>query len=175
MKPNITPRDVETPVKSNDLIVSKTDTRGRITYANRTFMRISGYYVRDLLGAQHNIIRHPDMPRGIFQLLWQMIQRGDECFAYVKNLCADGTYYWVLANITPDRDVHGEVRGYFSVRRQANPTAIRSLQPLYREMLTIEQRAGRGSAPDASLAWLQQQLQQQHIDYNYFILQHHHA
>jgi len=170
MKPKITPRDVETPVNDNDLIVSKTDTRGRITYANRTFMRICGYYVRDLLGTQHNIIRHPDMPRGVFRLLWQVVESGEECFAYVKNLCADGSYYWVFANVTPDRDMDGRVRGYFSVRRRASAEAVRTMIPIYQQMLAVERQAGSANAPDASLAWLHQQLKTQHTDYAHFIL-----
>ncbi|MEW8263014.1 MAG: PAS domain S-box protein, partial [Candidatus Thiodiazotropha taylori] len=86
MKPNVTPTTREIIMDENDFIVSKTDLKGRITYANRIFMKIAGYAEHELLNVQHNIIRHPDMPRGVFRLLWNVIESGQECFAYVKNM-----------------------------------------------------------------------------------------
>lgn len=97
MKNTITPRNNEHALREDEFIVSKTDTRGVITYCNRTFMRISGFSEAELFGQPHNIIRHPDMPRGAFRLLWKQLQAGNEFFGYVKNLCKDGSYYWVLA------------------------------------------------------------------------------
>jgi len=170
MKPNITPKSTEVPLSDSDLIVSKTDTHGRIVYGNRTFMRISGYSLKQMLGVQHNIVRHPDMPRGVFRLLWKTIQARRECFVYVKNLCADGSFYWVWANITPDIDAGGSVRGYFSVRRRPEPEAIRAIQPLYREMLNIERGAPVAAAPDASLRFLESKLAELGTDYERFIL-----
>jgi PAS domain S-box-containing protein len=85
MRPKIEPKPIEKPVPSDKFIVSKTDTRGIITYANPVFIEISGYEEDELIGANHNIVRHPDMPRTIFKLLWDTIQKGDEIFAYVKN------------------------------------------------------------------------------------------
>ncbi len=80
-------------MREDDFIVSKTDLKGRITYCNRIFIEFSGYSEAELLGAQHNIVRHPDMPRGVFQFLWDTLGQKTECFAYVKNMCRDGAFY----------------------------------------------------------------------------------
>jgi aerotaxis receptor len=93
MKPKITPTNVEVRFSPDEIIVSKTDLKGRITYANRVFMRVADYSEDDLLGVQHNIVRHPDMPRGAFRHLWDTIQRGEEWFGFVKNMTAKGHYY----------------------------------------------------------------------------------
>lgn len=170
MKPTVSPVNREIALSDTDLIVSKTDMKGRITYANRTFMRICGYNLADLIGVQHNIVRHPDMPRGVFRLLWNTITTNHECFAYVKNLAADGSFYWVKANVTPDVDNQGSVRGYFSVRRKAAPEVIRAVIPLYQEMLAIERRSPTATAPDASLKFLQDKLTELGTDYDHFIL-----
>ncbi len=104
MKYTVTALDIERTLPDNSYIVSKTDLKGKITYANRIFMDMAHYSEKELLGIQHNIIRHPDMPRGAFKFVWDTIAQGKEVFAYVKNLAKDGHYYWVFANITPDLD-----------------------------------------------------------------------
>lgn len=154
MKPKITPNNNEKRLGDNDFIVSKTDTRGLITYANRIFMNIAGYTESELLGVQHNIIRHPDMPRGVFRFMWNTLKAGDEFFGFAKNLCADGDYYWVFANITPDYDKDGQLQGYYSVRRKPPQSAIDTLLPIYGEMLAIEKNSSTKEAPDRSLAYL---------------------
>ena len=135
MKPSITPIDREIRLGDDEFIVSKTDTKGIITYCNRVFMHIAGYSEAELLGKQHNIVRHPDMPRGVFRFLWQTLQDGEEFFGYVKNMCKSGAYYWVFANVTPDYDARGRVVGYYSVRRKPSDQAIAALAPIYKEML----------------------------------------
>ena len=100
----ITPTNEEKVMREGDLIVSKTDIKGRITYGNRTFNEFSGFTENELLGTQHNIIRHPDMPRAVFKLLWDRLQAGQEVFAFVKNISKDGSFYSVLANVTPSYD-----------------------------------------------------------------------
>ena len=170
MKPKITPRNAEISIEPNDLIVSKTDTKGRIIYANRTFMRIAGYSLPELLGVQHNLVRHPDTPRGVFRLLWNTIQSGQECFAYVKNMTSDGAFYWVRANVTPDIDAAGKVRGFYSVRRKPEAEALRTVLPLYEEMLGIERRAGAAEAPEISLRFLRDKLTEFGTDYDRFVL-----
>ncbi|TXT25073.1 MAG: putative signal-transduction sensor protein [Gallionellaceae bacterium] len=154
----------------SDIIVSKTDLKGRITYANRVFMRIANYPENGLLHQQHNIVRHPDMPRGAFKLLWDTIQAKQEFFAYVKNMTAEGHYYWVYANVTPDMDEQGRVVGYFSVRRKPKPSAIAAIQPVYREMLEAERQAGPARAVEASVALLTNKLQSLGTTYERFIL-----
>lgn len=170
MKPKITPTQQEIVLSDDDIIVSKTDLTGRITYANRAFMRIANYSERDLLAQQHNIVRHPDMPRGAFKLLWDTLKAEREFFAYVKNMTSEGHYYWVFANITPDRDYHGKAVGYFSVRRKPKPAALQALIPIYQEMLEVERRAGPATAPGASLRFLQDKLKSLGTTYDRFIL-----
>ncbi|MEW8562985.1 MAG: aerotaxis receptor Aer [gamma proteobacterium symbiont of Ctena orbiculata] len=169
MKQAINPTDREIFMDENDFIVSKTDLKGRITYANRIFMRIAGYSESELLGVQHNIIRHPDMPRGVFRLLWQVIESGEECFAYVKNMAKNGDFYWVYANVTVDYDSNLNPVGYFSVRRKANREGVETISQIYRDMLEIERQAGVRDAPDASLNWLMEQLKSRSTNYQEFI------
>jgi PAS domain S-box-containing protein len=171
MKPPITIKDEEIKLHDGEFIVSKTDTTGRVTYANRVFMEICGYSEEELLGVQHNIIRHPDMPRGVYRFLWSTIETGQEFFGFVKNLCADGRYYWVFANVTPDYDINGEVIGYLSVRRKPSQKAIDTLGPIYKAMIDIENNsASKKTAPDESIAFLVQQLEDMKIDYQSFVL-----
>ena len=169
MKNTVAPTNREILMQDQDFIVSKTDLKGRITYANRVFMRIAGYAERELLNVQHNIIRHPDMPRGVFRLLWNVIENGQECFAYVKNLAKNGDFYWVFANVTMDYDANGKPIGYFSVRRKPSRAGIDAVTPVYQEMLRIEQRAGARDAPDASLNWLVDVLKSKGTTYEEFI------
>ena len=170
MKPTITPTNNQHSLSNNEFIVSKTDARGRITYANRTFMKIAGYPESQLLGVQHNIVRHPDMPRGVFRFLWNTLEQGNEFFGFVKNMCANGDFYWVFANVTPDYDRNSNLQGYFSVRRKPSPKAVETIEPIYREMLAIEQRATVSSAPDESIAYLTQVLEQQGTPYEELVL-----
>jgi len=157
-------------MREGDFIVSKTDLKGRITYCNRIFIEFSGFTEAELLGEQHNIVRHPDMPRGVFKFLWDTLEQKKECFAYVKNMCKDGAFYWVFANVTPDLDPQGKVVGYFSVRRKASPEAIGVVSALYKTMLEEERRAGPKEACDASLAVLGQVLTQKGVSYEQLIL-----
>ncbi|MCO4758548.1 MAG: PAS domain-containing protein [Oceanospirillaceae bacterium] len=170
MKNKITPINHERVLKASDFIVSKTDASGRITYCNEIFIELSGYSEEELLGAQHNIVRHPDMPRGVFHFLWTTISEGRECFAYVKNMAKDGSYYWVFANVTPDPGPDGRPAGYFSVRRKPHPEAIAVLTDIYAAMLAEEQKAGPRNAIEASLNLLNTKLEQLNLSYEEFIL-----
>ncbi|WP_373974026.1 PAS domain-containing protein [Chitinibacter sp. SCUT-21] len=170
MKNRIIPTSHEKLMRENDFIVSKTDTKGRITYGNRIFIEFSGYTEQELLGAQHNIIRHPDMPRGVFKFLWDTIASGQEVFAYVKNMAKDGSFYWVLANVTPDYDSNGNIVGYLSVRRCPKRSAVDTCTGLYQKMLAAEQAAGPRDACNASLAILNSLLQQHGVSYEELVL-----
>ncbi len=170
MKSKIQPLDVEIKLDDQEFIVSKTDTKGIITYANRIFMQIAGYQESQLLGIQHNIIRHPDMPRGVFKFLWSELQLGHEFFGYVKNLSSDGRYYWVFANVTPDYDVDGKLIGYYSVRRRPTQNAIDTVAPVYGKMLEIEQQSSARDACDASIAFLVDTLHQLDVGYEELVL-----
>jgi PAS domain S-box-containing protein len=170
MKSGIQPTSHEKRMRESDVIVSKTDTKGRITYGNRIFVEFSGYSLLELLGTQHNIIRHPDMPRGVFKYLRDPIATDKEVFAYVKNMAKDGSFYWVWTNVTPDRDAQGVINGYFSVRRQPKRGAVDAMADVYRIMLEEERKAGSRDACAASLGWLVNVLNSKGVGYDEFIL-----
>lgn len=172
MKPGITPNKTEYKLADEDFIVSKTDKSGRITYANRIFMEIAGYPEHRLLGQQHNIIRHPDMPRGVFRFMWDTLKAGEEFFGFAKNLCADGGFYWVFANITPDYDKDGKLQGYYSVRRNPPRSALDVITPIYNEMLAVEKNSSVKEAPLRSLEYLMDVVKQTEAkNYNNLVLQ----
>lgn len=166
---SITPTSVERTFGAEEIIVSKTDPQGRITYANDVFVRVSGFELDELLGQPHSVIRHPDMPRAVFQRLWDTIREGDEIFAYVKNLATDGSYYWVLAHVTPSqRD--GRTVGYHSNRRLPAPAAVREVEELYDVLLREERRHGTGNqAVAASGALLTSTLEKRGVSYDEFV------
>ncbi|MCR9256769.1 MAG: PAS domain-containing protein [Alphaproteobacteria bacterium] len=140
---------VERKMDPSEIIVTKTDLDGKICYGNRTFFKYANYSPQECIGKQHNIIRHPEMPRTVFKLLWDTIQAGQEIFAYVNNRSKNGDHYWVLAHVTPSRDSNGTVIGYHSNRRAPNAEVVQTyIQPLYDELLAVEARA---SSPKAAL------------------------
>ena len=133
---------------TNRLIVSKTDTAGRITYGNTLFTQLSGYTEKEFLGAPHNIIRHPDMPKIIFKLLWETVKGGNEINAYVVNQTKNGDFYWVFANVTPSFDSKGEIVGYYSVRRKPSLASLQAVKPLYKQLLQKEKTEGIQAAQE---------------------------
>ncbi|PAF41694.1 PAS domain-containing protein [Helicobacter sp. 11S03491-1] len=124
------------------LITSKTDLKGKITYCNKDFLHYAKFQEYELIHKPHNIIRHPDMPRSVFKLLWDYIQNKKEIFAFVKNRNKEGNFYWVFANITPSFDVNNQIIGYYSVRRKPNPKAITMMIDIYAQMLETEKSQG---------------------------------
>lgn len=144
------PTGVERSSLPDELIVSKTDRRGVITYANDVFLRVSCYELDEVLGRPHNLIRHPEMPRAVFALLWQTLAEGRELFAYINNLASDGGHYWVLAHVTPSYDDRGRVVGYHSNRRRPSPSAVARVVPLYRRLLDEERRHPTATAAVAA-------------------------
>ncbi len=169
-RPAVAPRDEERLLHEDELIVSKTDLHGRITYANTTFLRISGYTRAELLGAPHSLIRHPDMPRCVFQLLWDELRAGREVFAFVKNLAKDGANYWVFAHVTPSYDAAGKVVGYHSNRRAPARSALRTLEPLYASLCEIERaQPDVKSAIRASTQALEATLARAGLGYGEFV------
>lgn len=167
---NIVPSQNEKVMTDDALIISKTDIKGKITYGNRTFNDYSGFSENEYLGVQHNIVRHPDMPRAVFKLLWDEVQAGREVFAFVKNLCKDGSFYWVFANVTPSYDTNGNVIGYFSVRRKPNRQALPQVSQLYQQMLKAERQAGTRDAIEASTAILRAALASANSSYENWVL-----
>jgi len=141
---SVQPTNRERTFGTEEVIVSKTDLKGKITYANEVFCRIADYSREELLGAPHSIVRHPDMPRCVFKLLWDTISQGNEIFAYVKNMARTGDYYWVFAHVTPTFDTKGNIIGYHSNRRCPDRSAIMVIESVYKDLLAIEQVAPDG-------------------------------
>jgi PAS domain S-box-containing protein len=131
---------VEKTFDPDEIIVSKTDLTGKITYGNRTFYKLAGLPEKKCLGVQHNLIRHPKMPRAVFELLWNTLKDGKEIFAYVLNRSDDGDGYWVFAHVTPSYDSSGNIVGYHSNRRVPNRQVLDAhIVPLYDKLLSVEQ------------------------------------
>jgi PAS domain S-box-containing protein len=170
MATKVTPVDREILLPDSELLVSKTDPKGNITYCNRAFMRVAGYSEKDLLKTQHNVTRHPDMPRGIFRHLWQTLEEGREYFGYLKNMSSDGAFYWVFTHIVPSYDISGKLQGYHSVRRRARSNSVTIVEPIYKEMLALEQQGDHNDAPVRSLAHMHKRLNEFGTEYEQFIL-----
>lgn len=154
----------------DEIIVSKTDTAGRITYANDVFLTIAGYTEREIIGKPHSIIRHPDMPRCVFRLLWDTIRAGRECFAYVINRARNGDYYWVHAHVTPNTDAAGAVTGYHSNRRCPRREAVAAVEALYADLRAIETRhADPQAGIAAATGALNAKLEALGMPYHHFV------
>lgn len=136
------PNDHELEVKSVDIIVSKSDIEGNIEYANPIFFKLSGYNKRELTFAPHSILRHPDMPKVVFKYLWDELKKGNEVYAFVKNLTKHGSFYWVLAYVRPAFNPDGSLRNYVSTRKVVSANARSVIEPLYAKLLEIEKSSG---------------------------------
>ncbi len=119
------------------VIISQTDAKGIITFANRIFCEISGYSVTELVGQPHNIIRHPDMPKAAFQKMWETLKGGQVWSGLVKNLRKDGRYYWVDTEIMPIY-TNDKITGYVAARKPASKKDVQETEKLYKKMLEIE-------------------------------------
>lgn len=165
----VVPTGVERTLSREDIIVTKTDLKGHLTYTNDVFLNISAVEEEHALGSPHNFIRHPDMPAGVYKLLWESISSGQELFAYVKNLALDGAHYWVLAHATPSYDKNGMHVGYHSMRRAASKTAIAKVETVYANMLAAETGLKGTSRSDASYNRLMQELDRQGLTYSQWV------
>jgi len=154
--------DDEKILDEHDFIVSKTDKKGSITYCNRIFVDMAGYSIDQLLGANHNLIRHPDMPKIAFKVAWDLVSSGEEFFGFVKNLRKNGGYYWVFAYITADYDTVGNIVGYSSFRRRPKRSAIEAIAPVYAQLVEAEKNGGM----EASGKLLGDFLEQNKTSYN---------
>ncbi|MDX1489932.1 MAG: PAS domain-containing methyl-accepting chemotaxis protein [Pseudohongiellaceae bacterium] len=133
---------------ASEKLVSTTNPKGVISYANRTFISISGYSEDELSGSPHNIVRHPDMPKEAFKSLWDNIKQGKPWMGMVKNRCKNGDYYWVDAYVTPII-AHGEVKGFQSVRVAPEEQTVDKAEALYKRIKT----SGFRLSPLAKLSW----------------------
>jgi len=170
MKNTITPTNNELILSDEEQIISKTNENGLITYCNRLFIEFSGYEESELLGQPHHIIRHPDMPRAIFHLLWETIKSNHEFNGYIKNLCKDGSFYWVFANVTPSFSQDNKLLGYYSVRRKVSEEQLNYIKDLYGELKLIEENASPEDAIKESMTQLYNVLNAREVGYNEFIL-----
>lgn len=133
---------IETEVPENKLIISRTDLSGIITYANETFAEISGYEVDELIGKAHNLVRHPDMPKSVFEDLWKTLKRGESWQGIVKNRRKDSGYYWVNANVS---GVHkeGKLVEYKSLRVPIDTETKIKMQNHYDALRKSEEKSSR--------------------------------
>lgn len=153
-------------MQEDDFIVSKTDLKGRITYGNEIFIKMSGYSEKELLNAPHNILRNSDMPAVVFKLLWDRLKAKSFINAYVKNKCKNGDHYWVFANVTASINDRGNVVGYYSVRRKPKDSALEVIESLYSALLRAEQSGGI----NASEKLLNDTLDKKGVTYDEFII-----
>lgn len=157
--------DEEIKFSKKKFIVSKTDLKGNIIFTNKNFSEVSGYDEAELIGAPHNILRHPDMPKAVFFLVWQTLLAGRPISGIVKNLAKDGRYYWVIADFEPKFNTKGEIIALTAFRRAAPQDVIDTTEELYKTMLMIEKKHGM----DKSLAYLEAFLEEHEMTYDNFI------
>ncbi len=135
--------DKEVTWDKTQVIMSKTNARGIIEYANEVFVDVCGYEDYELMGQPHSIIRHPDMPKVLFKVLWEKLKNGENFHAIVKNLAKSGRYYWVITDFDISRNDEGEIINYFARRRSVPQEVITNhIEPLYRKLLQIEGASG---------------------------------
>lgn len=133
MRKNLPVTAVESPFPKGKILVSKTDLKGQITYANDAFIALSGFTREELLGQPHNLVRHPDLPPVIFEDMWATLKSGYPWRGLVKNRCKDGSFYWVDALAVPIRK-NGQPIGYMSVRGEPLRSDVESAEVLYRKI-----------------------------------------
>lgn len=149
------PLDKEVSWDKTRTIMSKTDQYGVIEYANDTFIDVSGYEEHELMGMPHSIVRHPDMPKVLFKVLWDNLKQGKTVKPIVKNLSKSGRYYWVIADFEIKRNEKGEITHYFSRRKSVAPEVVAKVEGLYKKLLQIEETAGMAASEKYLLGYLE--------------------
>jgi PAS domain S-box-containing protein len=161
-----TPNDNEIILDSKKYIVSQTNPQGIIEYANDYFIKISKYSESEIIGQAHNLIRHPDMPKIIFKMMWDRIGKGQNILALVKNLAKDGSYYWVITEFEPKIDKKTkQILSYTAFRQAAPRTAIDTIIPLYKKLVSIE----NSEDMQASQKYFSEFLDKKGMTYNEYI------
>jgi len=152
-----TPIDEEIVLDPRRYIVSETDEKGKITYCNDYFIEVSGYTKEELIGKPHSIVRHPDMPKVVFKLLWETISQGKNINAVVKNLAKDGRYYWIFTEFESRRDTDtGEIIGYHAARKSISKHVIEIISALYGKLLDIEKDEGVDASQEYLISFLKE-------------------
>lgn len=166
----IRPTGIERPWGDDELVVSKTDLKGRIIYANDVFQKLAQMSEAELIGKPHNIIRHPDMPRAVFKLLWDTLSEKKEIFAYVINMSLSGDHYWVFAHVTPTLNNAGHVVDYHSNRRKPTKAQVETIRPIYQALCDEERRHhSPKDALEASTRLLHETIKSTGMRYDQFI------
>jgi len=145
-------------------LISRTDLKGNIIYYNPTFQEVNGYRGISLINKPHNIVRHPDMPKIIFKIIWSIIKQGYPIQAIVKNKTNDGNYYWAMIDWRVQKD-NNKIVSYLAHAQQAPDSAIKEIEPLYAEMLKIEKEHDS----ERALAYLHAYLDNKGVTYNQYI------
>ena len=151
MKINLPVTQIEVPFPKGRYIVSRTDLKGITTYANDTFVDVSGFSREELIGKNHNVVRHPDMLPGAFAWLWDTLKEGRPWRGIVKNRCKNGNFYWVDALVVPVLK-NNETIGYMSVRTAPSRQQIADAEALYRQL-----KEGKAKIPKPS-GWMRTSL-----------------
>ena len=162
------PKPINNQIKldSKRYIVSKTDKHGIIEYGNDYFVEISGYTEPELLGQPHSIIRHPYMPKIVFKLMWDRINKAQNIMAVVKNLAKDGSFYWVVTEFQPKVDpITNEIISHTAFRKAAPQKAVDTMEPIYQKLLEIEKEGGM----EASEKYLRGFLEEKNLTYDEFV------
>ena len=156
---SIRPRviDKEAKIDKKKFILTKSDIKGNIISANSDLYTVSGYSERELLGKQHNILRHPDMPKAIFQLMWKYLLSGREIVVIIKNLTSRGEYYWVIADMKPRFDKKGTIIALTSFQKFATEDVIEGVEELYSTLIRIEKAHGLKSSAEYLDGFLEEQ------------------
>jgi len=161
-----TPIDKEIKLSKKRYIVSKTDANGFIEYGNDYFVEISGYKEHELIGKPHSIVRHPDMPKVVFKMMWERIKRAQNIMAVVKNLAKDGSYYWVVTEFEPKVDpISNQIISHTAFRKAAPQNAIDTMSEIYKKLIEIEKKGG----VQASEKYLRGFLEDNNTTYDDFI------
>ncbi|WGH74428.1 PAS domain-containing protein [Tenacibaculum tangerinum] len=159
--------DEEVQWDKTKTIVSKTDVYGTILYANDVFSNTCEYSTIELIGEPHSIIRHPDMPKVAFKVLWDALKREENFHAIVKNLTKTGKYYWVITDFTIDKDEEGTVIGYTARRKAVPDGVVKKITPIYKTLLDIEKLKGEKASEMYFEAYLKEEVGK---TYNEFVV-----
>ncbi len=146
---------------TQQVIVSRTDLEGNIVYCNPTFLEVNSFKSSEIINQPHSIVRHPDMPKTIFYIIWSIIKQGLPIQAVLKNQTNEGEYYWTLISIKPQKDRDNKVISYVSYGKQAPDAVIKTIEPLYNILSEIE----HDISIDASLKYLESHLKEKKMTY----------
>ena len=164
----LTKREVSFP--DDKLLISKTNANGIITYFNTIFLQVSGFSEAELIGQPHSIVRHPDMPRVIFKMLWDTLKQHREFNGYFKDMTKTGETFWVFVTITPSYNLDHQLNGYYMVCRKPEDEKLEYIKGFYQELKEIEEQSNSEEGLNQSLFKLNTVLNARECGYDEFIL-----